>query len=62
MPRPAIFVHHVAYGLPANIDPRSLQIVNIAVDTAVASGKIDRSFAEAGYKKEDDLGDMEIKA
>ena len=62
VPRPAIFVHYVAYGLPANIDPRSLQIVNIAVDNAVASGKIDRSFAEAGYRKEDALGDMEIKA
>jgi polar amino acid transport system substrate-binding protein len=62
VPRPAIFVHYVAYGLPASIDPRSLQIVNIAVDNAVASGKIDRSFAEAGYRKEDQLGDMEIKA
>ena len=62
VPRPPIFVHYVAYGLPANIDPRSLQIVNIAVDNAVASGKIDRAFAEAGYRKEDALGDMEIKA
>jgi polar amino acid transport system substrate-binding protein len=62
VPSPAIFVHYVAYGLPANIDPRSLQIFNIGVDNAVASGKIDRSFAEAGYRREDHLGDMEIKA
>jgi polar amino acid transport system substrate-binding protein len=61
VPSPPIFVHYVAYGLPANIDPRSLQIFNIAVDNAVASGKIDRAFAEAGYRQQDDLREMEIR-
>lgn len=60
VPNPPIFVHYVAYGLPANVDPRSLQIFNIAVDNAVASGKIDRAFAEAGYRQQDDLREMEI--
>lgn len=62
VPDPAIFVHYVAYGLPSSIDPRSLQIVNIAVDTSVASGEVQRGFTEAGFKGQDQLGDMQIKA
>jgi polar amino acid transport system substrate-binding protein len=61
IPQPPIFVHHVAYGLPAGIDPRSLQIFNIAVDNAVASGEIERAFSQAGYREQDELGAMEIK-
>jgi polar amino acid transport system substrate-binding protein len=61
IPNPPLFVHHVAYGLPAGIDPRSLQIVNIAVDNAVASGEIDRAFAAAGYKQPGDLSGMQIQ-
>ncbi len=61
VPNPAIFVHYVAYGVPANTDPRSLQIINIAIDNAVASGTISRAFAAAGYKDLDQLGSLEIK-
>lgn len=61
IPDPPIFVHHVAYGLPAAVDPRSMQVFNIAVDNAVASGTIDRAFSEAGYRDEDEIGDMEIQ-
>ncbi len=61
VPNPAIFVHYVAYGVPTGIDPRSLQIVNIAIDNAVASGSIARAFAAAGYKDVDQLGALEIK-
>ena len=61
VPDPAIFVHYVAYGLPSGIDPRSLQIVNIAIDTSVASGEVQRGFNQAGFKGQDELGDMQIK-
>ncbi|MGW1718143.1 transporter substrate-binding domain-containing protein [Streptomyces sp. NPDC002156] len=60
VPDPAIFVHHVAYGVPAGIDARSMDILNVAIDNSVASGEIDRAFAEAGYREEDALGDLEI--
>lgn len=62
VPDPAIFVHHVAYGVPAGIDARSMDIVNVAIDNSVASGEIDRAFAEAGYREVDALGDLEIKS
>lgn len=62
VPDPAIFVHHVAYGVPAGIDTRSMDILNVAVDNSVASGEIGRAFAEAGYRDVDALGDLEIKS
>ncbi|MGW0705711.1 transporter substrate-binding domain-containing protein [Streptomyces sp. NPDC002643] len=61
VPDPAIFVHHVAYGVPADIDARSMDILNVAVDNSVASGEIARAFAEAGYRDVDALGDLQIK-
>lgn len=60
VPDPAIFVHHVAYGVPSGIDARSMDILNVAIDNSVASGEIDRAFAEAGYREADALGDLEI--
>ncbi|WP_149823681.1 transporter substrate-binding domain-containing protein [Streptomyces tailanensis] len=62
VPDPAILVNHVAYGVPAGIDARSMEIVNVAIDNSVASGEIARSFAEAGYRDVDALGDLEIKS
>lgn len=62
VPDPAVFVHHVAYGVPAGIDSRSMDILNVAIDNSVASGEIDRAFAEAGYRDVDALGDLEIKS
>ncbi|QOV33175.1 transporter substrate-binding domain-containing protein [Streptomyces ferrugineus] len=62
VPDPAIFVHHVAYGVPSGIDARSMDILNVAIDNSVASGEIDRAFAEAGYRDADALGDLEIKS
>jgi polar amino acid transport system substrate-binding protein len=60
VPSPAIFVHNVAYGLPSGVDPRSLQLVNIAVDTAVLSGEVERGFEGAGYRPAGALGGMVI--
>jgi len=62
VPSPAIFVHNVAYGVPSGIDPRSLQILNIAVDTSVLSGEVDRGFTQAGYKPLDAIGPMAISS
>ncbi|MEU6145612.1 transporter substrate-binding domain-containing protein [Streptomyces sp. NPDC047081] len=61
VPDPAIFVHHVAYGVPADIDARSMDILNVAVDNSVASGEIARAFADAGYREVDALGSLQIK-
>lgn len=61
VPDPALLVNHVAYGVPADIDARSMEIVNVAIDNSVASGEIERSFADAGYRDVDDLGDLQIK-
>jgi polar amino acid transport system substrate-binding protein len=62
VPDPALLVNHVAYGVPASIDSRSMEIVNVAIDNSVASGEIERSFAEAGYRDVDSLGDLQIKS
>ncbi|MFD4599416.1 substrate-binding periplasmic protein [Streptomyces sp. NPDC058464] len=61
VPDPAVFVHYVAYGVPADIDARSLDIANVAIDNSVASGEVARAFAEAGYRDVDALGDLQIK-
>ncbi|MEV1079651.1 transporter substrate-binding domain-containing protein [Streptomyces sp. NPDC050211] len=61
VPDPALLVNHVAYGVPADIDSRSMEILNVAIDNSVASGEIDRSFADAGYRDVDNLGDLQIK-
>lgn len=61
VPDPALFVVHVAYGVPAGIDARSMDILNVAVDNSVVSGEIERAFAKAGYRDVDALGDLEIK-
>ncbi|WP_151476902.1 ABC transporter substrate-binding protein [Streptomyces albicerus] len=61
VPDPALLVNHVAYGVPADIDARSMEIVNVAIDNSVASGEIERSFADAGYRDVDNLGDLQIK-
>jgi polar amino acid transport system substrate-binding protein len=61
VPDPTIFVHHVAYGVPAGIDTRSMDILNVAIDNSVASGEIDRAFADAGYRDVDALGSLQIK-
>lgn len=62
VPDPAIFVHHVAYGVSADIDARSMDIVNVAIDNSVASGEIVRAFAKVGYRDVDALGDLQIKS
>ena len=61
VPHPPIFVHSVAYGVPASIDEHSLQVVNIVIDNMVDSGVISRAFTKAGYVDVNHLGSLELK-
>jgi polar amino acid transport system substrate-binding protein len=59
VPDPSIYAATANYGLPADIDPRSLEMVNIAIRSARLSGELDRAYAEEGYLPIDQLGDMQ---
>jgi ABC-type amino acid transport substrate-binding protein len=59
VPDPKIYEASAGYGLPQNIDTRSMQIVNIAINTARMSGRMERAYAEVGYLTIDRLGDMQ---
>jgi polar amino acid transport system substrate-binding protein len=55
VPEPLIYAASAAYGVPADIDQTSLQILNVAINTARASGELE----EKGYLTIDRLGDMQ---
>jgi len=57
-PDPAIYRAEAAYGLPADIDARSRQIIDIAIAETQLSGELERAFADAGYRTVDQLGDL----
>jgi ABC-type amino acid transport substrate-binding protein len=61
VPDPVVFQTESGYGVPEDIDPRSLQVVNIAIKTAQDSGELSRAFAEVGYVEIDQLGDLQKK-
>lgn len=61
VPQPTLFVHGVAYGVPATVDEHSLQVINILINNMVESGEIQRAFAEAGFVDVHHLGKMELK-
>lgn len=61
VPNPTIFVHGVAYGVPASIDEHSLQVIDIVIDNMVDSGEIKRAFAKAGFLNVNQLGNLELK-
>jgi polar amino acid transport system substrate-binding protein len=59
VPSPSIFVHNVDYGVPATVDPASLEAIDIIINNAVAAGKIGRAMSAAGYiASTSDLGSM----
>jgi polar amino acid transport system substrate-binding protein len=62
VPSPKIYEAGAGYGLPNTIDTRSLQTINIAVNTARMSGELERAYAEENYVTIDNLGDMQKKA
>jgi ABC-type amino acid transport substrate-binding protein len=60
VPDPLIYAASAAYGLPQDIDPESRQIVDIAINTARQSGRMERAYEEVGYLTIDRLGDMQL--
>ncbi len=59
VPDPSIYAATANYGVPADIDPRSLEMLNIAVRGARLSGELDRAYAEKDYLPIDQLGEMQ---
>lgn len=57
VPDPIIYQSGSGYGVPNDIDPRSLQLINIAVLDAQDYGDLSLAFAEVGYREVEDLGD-----
>ncbi|KHL04066.1 substrate-binding periplasmic protein [Sinomonas humi] len=61
VPNPSLYSGSAAYGVPASIDSRSLQIVNIAIERAQASGELTQAYAKVNYFEVGNLGDLEKK-
>lgn len=61
VPRPSIFEQDSNYGVSANIDARSLQVLNIAIQSAKNDGSLKAAFKKAGIYEIDTLGDLEMK-
>ncbi|WP_231443098.1 substrate-binding periplasmic protein [Brevibacterium zhoupengii] len=60
-PQPVIFKSDSNYGVSADIDPRSLQVINIAIQNAKNDGSFDAALEKAGVVSADDLGDLAMK-
>ncbi len=61
VPDPAIYAATANYGVPAGIDARSLELINIAIRGANLSGEMERAYAEHDYVTIDQLGDLELQ-
>lgn len=61
VPEPELYSASAAYGVRADIDPRSLQTVNIAIERAQKSGELKQAYAKVGYVEIDNLGDLRKK-
>jgi polar amino acid transport system substrate-binding protein len=61
VPNPEIYSASAAYGVPATMDPRSLQIVNIAIERAQKSGELTQAYTKVNYVEINNLGDLEKK-
>ncbi|TCC36370.1 transporter substrate-binding domain-containing protein [Kribbella speibonae] len=61
VPDPAIYAASASYGLPDGIDPRSLQLLNVAINTSRLSGELERAYAGEKYVPIDQLGALEKK-
>lgn len=61
VPEPSIYRAASNYGLSADIDPWSLNFINIAIHNALISGEFDRAIADVGLLPIDQLGDLEKK-
>lgn len=61
VPTPAIFMQNSNYGVSADIDARSLQILNISIESAKNDGSLKAAFNKAGIVEVDTLGDLRMK-
>lgn len=61
VPEPALFIQDSNYGVNQDIDARSLQVLNIAIQSAKNDGSLNRAFAEAGIIEVSTLGDLRMK-
>lgn len=61
MPKPELFVQDSNYGVNENIDARSLQVLNIAIQSAQNDGTLRTAFDQAGVITPETLGDLEMK-
>jgi ABC-type amino acid transport substrate-binding protein len=62
VPEPKIYEAGAGYGLPNTIDTRSLQTINIAINTSRMSGELERAYEAEKYRTIDNLGDMQKKS
>lgn len=60
-PEPVIFKSDSNYGVSADIDERSLQVINIAIQNAKNDGSFQAALDKAGVIGPNNLGDLEMK-
>ncbi|WP_193071164.1 substrate-binding periplasmic protein [Brevibacterium sp. FME37] len=60
-PKPVIFKSDSNYGVSADIDQRSLQVINIAIQNAKNDGSFQAALDKAGVISPDNLGDLAMK-
>lgn len=60
-PDPVIFLSDSNYGVSPDIDARSLQVLNIAIQNSKNDGSLQRALDEAGVADPENLGDLEMK-
>ncbi|MGN7199572.1 MULTISPECIES: substrate-binding periplasmic protein [unclassified Arthrobacter] len=61
VPKPEIYSGTAAYGVPAGVDARSMQIVNIAIERAQKSGTLAQAYTKVNYFEVNNLGDLAKK-
>lgn len=61
VPEPELFAQNSNYGVNENIDARSLQVLNIAIQGAQNDGTLTQAFQDAGILTPETLGDLEMK-
>lgn len=61
VPDPDIYAASANYGVPNDIDARSLQLLNIAINDTRLSGELERAYAEEKYLPIDQLGELAKK-
>lgn len=61
VPEPSVYLQDSNYGVNADIDARSLQVLNIAIQSAKNDGSLARAFEEAGIIEVETLGDLRMQ-